>query len=205
MTAAMRGLLYKDEQLMYPVHGVFVQREGRELISLALLDDSLIVAVEVAGQTLSIKKERIPLDAVKSVTIKKRSILRMYELDISFTERAPMRIMLPFKMRLAVSQSDNLPQFIDRLRSRAKEQPALREAVGEKIRRQYFNVLILLMFFTVLCMMLMFTVVEIVNGTLCIDSFLELITTSGGIFLMFFVPLAMLSLLNRFTSGESRA
>ncbi len=201
MKAAFKGLRKYGERLMYPIFGVLHQGNDRFLGYFGLTEHHLLIAL-LSGHNI-----RIPLD-IKSVRIKRTSVLKQYVIDIAFHDGAPCRITASSRVTTVGSQKENLPRFADALKNRAAQiqETPLKKLRGEKIRRQYFNLFI----YTMISCIPMICIIVLGLGILSNNySFSEIPkeiaeTVGVGLAVMFVLlsPFIVLSVLNRFFFGK---
>ncbi len=203
MIKSLTDLLEPGEILMHPIYGILSQGNAQYYGYFGLTENYLLIALITSfGKTVA-NTIRIPLD-IKSVKIKKSPIIKQREIDISFNEGAPCKIIASPRVATIGTQKENLPEFISYLVSKAPQTqiPKLKDISGIKIRRQYFKMFYYIVFLAVVMVPLMMTVIRLKENNFDLAEIVETIITAlwvGGVFLS---PVIVWSLLSRFVFGK---
>ena len=146
---------------------------------------------------------RIPLD-IKSIKIKRTAVFKEYVIDIGFNDGTPCRITASPNVLTIDSQKENLPQFIEYLKSKSPKNEAteLKNISGEKIRWQYFNTFIYVMLACFPVPPVMMIIMGIKENNLDLGAIVEALPLFLTIWGVFLAPFVVLSLLNRFFFGK---
>lgn len=201
MLKSLTDLLKNGETLMYPIYGVLHQGNSTHHGYFGFTQNHFLMVL-ISGKVITYTA-RIPLD-IKSIQITKTLVFRRYVIDIAFHNGAPCRITASSKVLAIDSQKENLPCFLDHLKSRSPKNHmiTLKDITGVKIRWQYFNLFIcaLLAFFPVIIVMIVVNGVK--ENNFSFSDILEVIPTGLMIWGMLLAPFIDLSLLNRFLFGK---
>ena len=201
MIESLTDLLIDGEALMHPIYGILNQGNIQYFGFFGFTENYLLIAL-VSGKQITYTT-RIPLD-IKSIKIKQTAVFKQFTIDISFNEGSPCKITASPKVVMIDSQKNNLPQFLNYLKSKSpkKQETELKDLEGEKIRCQYFNtfIYVMLAFFPGLLVMLF--VMGLKENNLDLAKLVEAISVALISLGVFLAPFIILSLLNRFLFGK---
>ena len=205
MINSLSGMLRDGETLMHPVFGTVKQGVFQLFAYFAFTETHFLIAYLTTG-TVVTDIERIPLN-IKSVKIKKTKLLSEYKIHILFENKKTFEISAFPKVLKIKSQKDNLPLFLECLKSKAKKQAkSLEETEGSKIRWQYFNTYIYMMLSFYPAVPAMIIMQNLRHGNFDVwNTILEMSSAEPVIIAMygiFIVPFAVLSIFNRFCFGK---
>ena len=205
MKETLFKLLKDGETLMYPIFGTIKKGAFHSFAYFAFTETHLLIAHLTSGDKVA-DIEKIPLD-IKSVKICKNNIFCEYKIHISFENRKSIEISTFPKILKVKAQKDNLPCFLDHLKSRSKKQAkSLGEAEGEKIRWQYFNTFIYMILALIPAVPAMIIMQELRKGNFNILNVIVEMSGATPVLLamygIFIGPFAVLSILNRFSFGK---
>lgn len=201
MLQSLTALLEKGEVLLHPIYGILNQADGQYYGFFGLTQSHLLIAL-TSGKAITYTT-RVPLD-LHSVRIRKTRILRQSIIEIRFNEGAPCRITAAPRVATIDLQKENLPAFLEALKSHARVPcaPPMKEIKGERIRWQYFNAPIYL-WLTIMLMTCSVTLIAALkspelDSIYLVDTCFEMLRA-----LLFPLPLPLLlSLFNRFFFGK---
>ncbi len=117
MFSSLSSLLKDGETLECAVYGILNQADGQYYAYFGIAGDDLIVAT-LAGKSVAYTT-RVPLD-IKSLKIKQTLIMHQYVIDISFEKGNSLRITASPKVLTIDTQKENLPLFLNHLKSKSK-------------------------------------------------------------------------------------
>lgn len=201
MVKSLTDLLEDGETLMHPIYGILNQGNIQYYGYFGFTQTNLLIAL-VSGKQITYTT-RIPLD-IKSIRIKQTAAFKQFVINIAFNDGEPCNITASPKVLLIDSQKENLPQFLDYLKSKSpkNKETELKYSNGEKIRWQYFNtfIYVMLAFFPMAPAMII--VMGLKENNLNLAEMMEAIPTVLIIWGVFLVPFIILSLLNRFLFGK---
>ena len=199
MIKSLTDLLEEGETLGCPFYGILNQGNSQFFGYFGLTQTHLLIALVSEFGNQITYTTRIPLD-IKSVKSKQTAILKQYVIDISFNDGPPCRITASPKVLSIGSQKENLLDFIavlDRISSQ-NQQIMLKDSDGEKIRRQYLNVVIYTGLFIAYMVVVLLAAVALATRSFSFADTLVAIPLT----IMFLSPFIVLSLLNRFLFGK---
>ncbi len=201
MVKSLTDLLVSGETLIHPIYGVLNQGNKQYYGFFGFTKKYLLIALMSGKQITYIT--RIPLD-IKSIRIKQTAVFKQFVIDIAFNDGAPCSITASPKVLMIDSQKDNLPQFLNYLKSKSpvNRETELKDSDGKKIRWQYFNTFIYVMLAFFPMSLVVIIVMGLKENNLDLVEMLEAIPTALIIWGVFLVPLIILSLLNRFLFGK---
>lgn len=201
MIKSLTDLLEDGETLMHPIYGILNQGNIQFYGYFGFSQTHLLISL-VSGKRITYTT-RIPLD-IKSIRINQTAVLKQFVIDIAFNDGAPCRITASPKVLMIDSQKDNLPQFLNYLKSKSpvNQETELKKSNGEKIRWQYFNTFIYIMLAFSPMPLVMIIITELKENNLDLAEMIEAIPTVLIIWSVFLVPFVILSLLNRFLFGK---
>lgn len=201
MIKSLTDLLEDGETLMHPIYGILKQGNIQYYGFFGFTKKHLLIAL-VSGKQITYTI-RIPLN-IKSIRIKRIAVFKQFIIDIGFNDGAPCRITASPKVLMIDSQKDNLPQFLNYLKSKSpkNQRTELKDSNGKKIRWQYFNtfIYVMLAFFPMPHVMIIVTGLK--ENNLDLAEMMEAIPMALIIWGKIVVPLIILSLLNRFLFGK---
>ena len=207
MYDSLTNLLENGETLLHPIYGILNQGDSQFYGYFGFTEHYLLIALVASGKQITYTT-RIPLD-IKSVKVKQTAIFKQYVIDIAFNEGAPCRIIASPKVLMIDTQKNNLPSFLEYLNNLAPtlQQTELKNIIGEKIRRQYFNYLIgIFLSFVPMVPIMMFILEWKEHGAPhfaeVFFAFLETLPVTASIWGIVLIPLVILSLFNRFLFGK---
>ncbi len=201
MVKSLTDLLEDGETLMHPIYGILNQGNIQFYGYFGFTQTHLLIAL-VSGKQITYTT-RIPLD-IKSIRIKQTAVFKQFVIDIAFNDGAPCNITASPKVLMIDSQKDNLPQFLNYLKSKSpkNQETELKDLNGKKIRWQYFNTFIYAMLAFFPMPLVMIIVMGLKENNLDLAEMIEAIPMALIIWGVFLVPFIILSLLNRFLFGE---
>lgn len=201
MIKSLTDLLNDGETLLYPIYGILNQGNEQYYAYFGFAGNDLLIAL-LSGKQISYTT-RIPLD-IKSVKIKPTMIFKQYIIDISFLEGASCKITASSKVFTIDSQKENMPLFLEYLKSKTPklQKTKLKNIEGPKIRRQYFNIFLYIMLAFYPMPTILIILSEFKNADFIISELTKILFTTGMIWLVFLIPLIILSILNRFFFGK---
>ena len=204
MIEVLSEVLQDGETLLHPIFGTVKHGSFQLFAYFAFTETHLLVAYLTAGNMVT-DVERISLD-IKSVKVKKSKILNEYKIYL-FDNRKSFEISTFLKVLKIKSQKDNLPSFLEYLKSKSKKQAkSLEEIEGQKIRWQYFNTWIYMMLAIIPAVPVMIIMGELRKGNF--DIWHVIVEMSGATPVMiamygiFIGPFVVLSIFNRFSFGK---
>lgn len=205
MTETLSNTLQNGETLMHPIFGTIKQGNLHSFAYFAFTEAHFLITYLTAGDKVT-NIERIPLD-IKSVKIKKSNFLSEYKIHILFGNKRTLEISTYQKILKIKSQKENLPRFLDYLKSRSKKQAkSLEEIDGKKIRWQYFNTLIYMILAFIPAVPAMIIMQELRKGNFDIWNIIVEMSGATPVLLamygIFIGPFAILSILNRALFGK---
>ena len=124
MKETLSKLLKDGETLMYPIFGTIKKGAFHSFAYFAFTETHLLIAYLTSGDKVA-DIEKLPLD-IESVKISKANIFSEYKIHISFENRKSIEISTFPKILKVKAQKDNLPCFLDHLKSRSKKQRSMR-------------------------------------------------------------------------------
>ncbi len=197
MIDSLTSLLKNGEALTAPVYGIIDRGNEQYFGYFAIVGDCLLVA-KIEGYTVT-ATSRIPLE-LSSMKMKRSLVMRQYIFDLRFADGQKIKLTLSPRVIMIPSQKENAPRFAEILNSVSLTANAVDSvaASGKKIRRQYFNVCILIEFFPVLTAVILLAIRDAMMGGDFVKAFFEGFTTMVVLLSPFFV----LSILNRLFFGE---
>ncbi len=205
MIEVLSEALQDGETLLHPIFGTVKYGSFQLFAYFAFTETHLLVAYLTAGNKVT-DVERISLD-IKSVKVKKSKILNEYKIYILFDNRKSFEISTFLKVLKIKSQKDNLPSFLEYLKSKSKKQAkSLEEIEGQKIRWQYFNTWIYMMLALIPAVPVMIIMGELRKGNF--DIWNVIVEMSGAtpviiaMYGFFIGPFVVLSIFNRFSFGK---
>lgn len=201
MIKSLTDLLEDGETLMHPIYGILNQGNIQFYGYFGFTQTHLLIAL-VSGKQITYTT-RIPLD-IKSTRIKQTAVFKQFVIDIAFKDGAPCNITASPKVLMIDSQTDNLPQFLNYLKSKSpkNQETELKDSKGKKIRRQYFNTFILCNASFFPMPLVMIIVMGLRENNLDLAEMIQAIPTVLIIWGAFLAPFIILSLLNRFLFGK---
>lgn len=203
MEKALSALLNDGETIKHPIHAVLEQNGGRYYSYFAFTENAFLIALTYENNTSWSK--RIPLDIV-SLSIKEYKFFskREYELNITFTNNSPIKILIPYKSFTYGEQKKEIQKFINCLKEHSPQNSytPLKDINGVKLRRQYFNLPIYLLSPAIPISILGMTMILIKHNELSFNYWLTLSLEGVGIVFALLSPFIILSLLNRFIFGK---
>lgn len=201
MVKSLTDLLEDNEALMHPIYGILNQGNTQHYGFFSFTKSHLLIAL-MSGKQITYTA-RIPLD-IKSIKIKQTAIFKQFVIDIAFNNGAPCRITASPRVLMIDSQKDNLPQFINYLKSKSpkKEKNKLKDSCGKKIRWQYFNTFIYAMISFFPMPLVMIAVRGLKENNFNLAETTKLIPMALTVWGIFLVPSIILSLFNRFLFGK---
>ena len=199
MKEALESLLKENETLQTSIYGILRQDHADFYGFFGLTDKALVIAL-VKGKTVTYTT-RLSLADVKTASVEKIGI-NQYKISLNFGEGAPCDIVASKKVLMIDTQKTDFPIFVEKVTNLAPKPNLcdMKEMKGEKIRTQYFNVILyfyLLIFVPIMTLLPLlmsknsrpFTMSEFIEGLLIIFVFL--------------FPIVIVSLLNRFLFGKT--
>ena len=205
MIEVLSEVLQDGETLLHPIFGTVKHGSFQLFAYFAFTETHLLVAYLTAGNMVT-DVERISLD-IKSVKVKKSKILNEYKIYILFDNRKSFEISTFLKVLKIKSQKDNLPSFLEYIKSKSKKQAkSLEEIEGQKIRWQYFNTWIYMMLAIIPAVPVMIIMGELRKGNF--DIWNVIVEMSGAtpviiaMYGFFIGPFVVLSIFNRFSFGK---
>lgn len=205
MIEALSEVLRDGEILLHPIFGTVKQGSFQQFAYFAFTEAHLLVAYLTTGNIVT-DVERIPLD-IKSFKVRKSKILNEYKIHILFENKKTFEISTFLKVLKIKSQKDNLPLFLEYLKSKSKNQAkSLEEIKGQKIRWQYFNTWIYMMLAIIPAVPAMIIMGELRKGNVDIWNVIVEMSSATPVMIAmygFFIgPFAILSIFNRFSFGK---
>ncbi len=199
MMKSLTDMLEEGENLSCPFYGILNQGNSQFFGYFGLTQTHLLVALVSEFGNRITYTTRIPLD-IKSVKSKQTAILKQYIIDISFNDGPPCRITASPKVLSIGSQKENLLDFIAVLdkNSSQSQQIELKDSDGDKIRYQYFNVVIYAGLFIAYMVIVLLAAAALATKSFSFaDIFIAI-----PLIITFLSPFIILSLLNRFLFGK---
>ena len=205
MIETLSGILQDGESLMHPIFGTVKHGSFQLFAYFAFTETHFLIAYLTSGDIVT-DIERIPLD-IKSVKVKKTKLLNEYKIHILFEDKKAFDISTFQNVLKIKAQKDNLPLFLDYLKSKSKKQEKLLEEIeGQKIRWQYFNTYIYMILAFVPAMPAMIIMGELRKGNFDIwNTILEMSEATPvmlAMYVFFIGPFVILSIFNRFSFGK---
>ncbi len=205
MMEILSDMLRDGETLFYPIFGTIKRGSFQFFAYFAFTETHLLIAYLTSGNVVS-DVQRIPLD-IKSLKVKKTKLLNEYKIHILSDNQKEFEISAFLKILKIKSQKNNLPLFLEYLKSKSKRQAkSLDEIGGIKIRWQYFNTYIYMILAIIPAVPVMIIMGQLRKGNFDIwNVVLEMSGAVPGMFAMygFFIgPFVVLSFLNRFLFGK---
>lgn len=205
MTETLSDMLRPGETLRHPIFGTVKQGGFQTFAYFGFTESHFLIAYLTTGNAVT-DIARIPLD-IKSVKIKKTKIFSEYKIHILFENKKTFEISAFPKVLKIKSQKENLPLFLEHLKSKSKKQAKpLEETEGKKIRWQYFNTYIYMMLSTYPAISAMIIMGELRRGNF--DIWNVIVEMSGATPVMLAIygiligPCIILSIFNRFAFGK---
>ena len=202
MMESLTQLLEEGETLKYPIYGMLRQGNSQYYGYFGLTENALVIAL-ISGSNVVTYTNRVALDAIRSVKIKRTKILKECHITIGFAEGVPCEIQAMPKVLTIDTQKENLPKFIECLKGKASglPSPELKDIDGVKVRWQYFNYLIYAQLAAIVMAVIPIVITTLKGSYRPATSAEDIISTIVAI-VMLILPWAFLSLLNRFLFGK---
>lgn len=201
MIESLTKQLYQGETLLHPIVARQETLSGLENVFLGFTEKFLLI-LRFSGKTI-VSSERKPLD-IKSIKINKEFMSGEHKINICFSQDEPLTFYAALKPLAYKTQNKNLPEFIQFLekKSSVKNGIDLKSISGIKIRRQYFNTILIALLMMIPTVYLFIAVSEImIDGKISADFWNETEIIMPVIAAMA-APFAVLSLLNRCIFGK---
>ncbi len=201
MMQALTDMLKEGETLKHPIYGILQDGTEQFYAYFGFAGNDLLIAILV-GKSVA-DTIRVPLD-IRSLKIKQGLILKQYTIDISFNEGSPCRITASPRVMTIDTQKDNLPLFLEYLKSKTPklETKELKDVEGKKLRRQYFNGFIYATLSFLPMVMILVIGIGLKRGEMTLDGFWVVMYTSIFMWGAVLLPFAVLSLLNKRFFGK---
>lgn len=201
MIESLTKQLHQGETLLHPIAARQETLGGLENVFLGFTEKFLLI-LRFSGKTI-VSSERRPLD-IKSVKINKQFMSDEYKINICFSKDAPLVFYAALKPLAYKTQKKNLPEFIHFLEKKSSDKNGidLKSIDGIKIRRQYFNVILIDLLMMIPTVYLFIAVSELISdGKISADFWTDTAIITPVIAAMA-LPFVILSLLNRYVFGK---
>lgn len=198
MADSLESLLKEGEQLKTSIYGILRQDHADFYGFFGLTDKALIIAL-IKGKTVTYTT-RLSLSHLKSASVEKIA-LNQYKISLNFGDGAPCDIIASKKVLMIANQKYEFPLFVEAVTKLAPKPNvvSLKEMKGDKIRTQYFN-MVLYFYLMIMAPIMAFLplMMSSAGRSFTLSEFIE----GSWIIFVFLFPFILLSILNRFLFGK---